>query len=172
MKLVPLSGKVSSPVTKWSEIKEEALALVQFMEEMNGKFEGEHPKAYCLAHCQVNQDNPYRFFVADKEFVKKEKFFKHQVVINPKIISTTGEQFYITEACMSYPFKKEKKMHRHMFLSVEYEIPTVLGHLRKVKVDVKWPVSQIFQHEIQHMDGSSIYYSQEEMKIYAKTVVD
>jgi len=121
----------------------EVLDLSIEMTELCKKPLGEKKNgALALAHCQVDHDNPKRFFVA----------LNGEVFINPKILSKQ-DSFTHIEGCMSYPFRGQKKVKRWNKVQVEYinsEGETVID-------DVEGINACIFQHEIAHMNGISIY---------------
>ena len=85
MELVRLTNIKSQQVQEYSDIEDEAKELIVFLDENNGQFAGDHDTAYALAHCQVNQDKPYKFFVVSEKCIE-DKMFKHRVIINPEII--------------------------------------------------------------------------------------
>lgn len=78
--------------------------LRQYIDENNGKFDHQHfPKAYALHACQVFEDDqPFNFFVLDKELIEKPKkpdedqkkmtdenyYFPDQVIVNPRVITS------------------------------------------------------------------------------------
>lgn len=130
--------KHSQPVIDFKWCKQLAEEMAKLCKEPLGKY----PSALALAHCQVDHDNPLRFFVlADGE-----------VFINPKILIGTT-QITRTEGCYSYPFRDVKKVKRYDRISVEFT--NVKG--RQIKTSVKGELAHIFQHEIDHMNGKHIY---------------
>lgn len=103
---------------------------------------GVHDGALAIAHCQVDHDNPKRFFV----------FADGQAIINPKILEKNGA-FTHKEGCMSFMFRGQKNVKRYSEITVRYlnldgkEITEIAKNLRAC----------IFQHEIDHMNGIGIY---------------
>jgi peptide deformylase len=138
-----------------------------------GGFKGFYNKAFAIAHCQVSE-TPYAFFVVSGELVK-EKWFKQQVVINPEILEApdriegtlpNGKTIFAPNAieydepCMSFPFRKPKKVLRYNKIKIRYQIPTLFG----MKTVVEWCMgvkSEIFQHEYDHTKGENIYFKAE-----------
>lgn len=76
----------------------EANEMVAWFEENNGKFAGENPKAFAIAHCQVTDSRePLKLIVLDKELVKpdaekegkmslKNVYFEAQTIWNAEIL--------------------------------------------------------------------------------------
>ena len=156
MELVRLTNIKSQQVQEYSDIEDEAKELIVFMDENNGQFAGDHDTAYALAHCQVNQDKPYKFFVVSEKCIE-DKMFKHRVIINPEIIDMRKEYKRVFEGCMSFPYRKAKKIERFMFITVKYEVPNIWGKLKTIERELQWPASQIFQHELDHLHGKNIF---------------
>jgi len=98
--------------------------------------------AVALSHCQVDHDNPKRFFVMNDG----------AVYINP-IILEKSEPFTHKEGCMSYVFRAPKKIKRFKKIKVEYM------NLKKklITEDIEGYKACIFQHEIDHFNGKAIY---------------
>lgn len=98
--------------------------------------------AVALAHCQVDHDNPKRFFATADG----------RVFINPKILSKQ-DSFTHIEGCMSYPFRGAKGVKRYQTIQVEY----INEKREKIVQEVTGKMACVFQHEIAHMNGISIY---------------
>lgn len=114
---------------------------------------------YALHHAQVEKENPLNFFVINPQLLNlKENTIA--VVINPKIIDKKKEsKMMMNEGCMSFPFRGDKKVHRYNTIKVEYMIPSEKNPtMFEKKVDeLSGLMAQIFQHEIEHTNGSHIY---------------
>ena len=166
MEIIPVHYKISKPVTNWKEISKEVEEVRRFI--VRGKFKGFYDKAFAIAHCQVS-DTPYAFFVVAPEVVK-EKMLKDEVIINPEIIDcpvykkVSGIDMLnaidYDEACMSFPFRKEKRIRRYDYIKVKYQIPTMFG-IKDVEQELYGIASQIFQHEYDHLQGKNIYFESE-----------
>ena len=166
MEIIPVHYKISKPVTNWKEISKEVEEVRRFI--VRGKFKGFYDKAFAIAHCQVS-DTPYAFFVVAPEVVK-EKMLKDEVIINPEIIDcpvykkVSGIDMLnaidYNEACMSFPFRKEKRIRRYDYIKVKYQIPTMFG-IKDVEQELYGIASQIFQHEYDHLQGKNIYFESE-----------
>lgn len=142
---------VSKEVTSWEDIATDVALMKEFI--LNGKFRGKRPKAYALHHSQVSFQ-PYNFFVVHPNFILGEAgIFDRSVYINPELISGEDEQ-EMDEACMSFPFKKKfKKVKRFNEIIVDYFDEYGFCH-REHCIGIK---AQIFQHEIDHGLGKTIY---------------
>jgi peptide deformylase len=56
---------------EWKAAKEVAAEMCKWMDESNGKFEGEFSSAFAMAHCQVvESDKPLQLFVVARELVE------------------------------------------------------------------------------------------------------
>lgn len=157
MNIIPIHNKVSKPVTSYSQIKDQVEELKKFIKMDN--FGGLHRKAVALHHSQVS-DDPYNFFVIHSEFLK-EGLVKYDVIINPKInkeraVKVEGDRKHITEACMSFPYRKPVKMLRYFMVPVDYQTYGLFG-LKAHEDNVTGILAQVFQHEIEHSKGRNIY---------------
>lgn len=129
-------------------VAHDADIMVDICREPRGKY----PNAYALAHCQVNHEDPLRFFVT----------IDGRVIINPKIIEKHGEKQQNLEGCYSFPHRCERKISRHMKIFASY---SELRRNKKGELEVKetkrkefvedW--ARVFQHEIDHFNGKAIY---------------
>lgn len=139
MEILPLQCPKSS--RKVENIKE-IMPLVPEMVELCKAPIGKKTSGLALSHCQVDHDDPKRFFV----------FANGDVVINPVILDKSFRTTSV-EGCMSFPFRDDKKINRFDLLTVRYldkdgkEQTTLPSGLRAF----------IFQHEIDHMNGLSVY---------------
>lgn len=100
---------------------------------------------YAVAHCQVSE-NPFRIFVV------KEGMAPHTVVINPKI-TEKYEPFTAIEACLSFPFRSGVKVKRYFKIKAKYQD----RYLNEHEQDFEGIMAQVFQHEMQHFNGQTIY---------------
>ncbi len=156
MELIKLRNTPSKLVGSWSQIADEAEELIKFFDENDGKFKGEHPYAYAIAHCQVSAF-PYAFFVVNKALVELHNLFPARVIINAKILE--GKDIRrVDEGCLSFPYRKSKKVERYSEVKVEFQILGKSLTLETKTGWVKWPASQVFQHEIYHFMGKNIYF--------------
>lgn len=104
--------------------------------------------AEAMAHPQINEKDPLRFFVT------KDK----RIIINPIIARHTRHTVPFREGCISYPDKHPIDVQRWNKCEVEYqEIDGETKKLLKIKKNLKGRESKIFQHEIDHFDAKYIY---------------
>ena len=156
MKIIkPAHNKSAEPVKNWAEIKKEAKVLREFVN--HGKFEGGYDKAYAISHAQVSE-NPKMFFVVHKEY---EKMFGSWCVINQSLAPkgkspAVSEPVELPEACMSFPYRKPKRMDRFNKFRIKYKVPFLWTWRTKVK-DLEGLPAFIAQHEAGHTAGKNIY---------------
>jgi len=152
--LLPAHHKKSSKVKNWKEIKAEASEL---RELVNGKSSvGYYEASYAISHAQVSHE-PKRYFVVNERAGtgKLRKIFGGWCIVNPEIIRARDPVIH-TEACMSFPFRKEKGVNRFLEIEVKYRVP-VWGFLFPKRKKFKDLPAFILAHEIQHMEGKNIY---------------
>jgi peptide deformylase len=168
MNIIKNHFKVSKPVNSYAEIRKEAQALKDFVD--CGSLSGLYNKAYAIAHAQVSE-TPYAFFVVSNEMIR-DKQFPARVIINPEILSSPtfldvqGVQILNSteadEPCLSFPFRKPKRITRYNSIKVRYRIPAMFGfYLKTIEQDLTGVVSGIFQHEYDHTQGKNIFFNNE-----------
>lgn len=105
-----------------------------------------------LAHPQVNSIDPLRFFVTQKE-----------VVINPKIIRQTNYKIRKYEGCLSFYDRPGTEVMRSHKIEVEYQTIEDDDTLSPVKHLILTGLdAEIWQHEVDHLNGVCIYVLQPE----------
>jgi peptide deformylase len=167
MEICKIHYKLSKPVSRHKEIKADAVKLLRFVER--GAFQGFYNKAFAVAHAQVSE-TPYAFFVVAQECVN-EKMFPHRIIINPEIIEaplhkkidqlTIPNTTEYQEPCLSFPFRKPKRIIRFDYIKVKYQVPRRLWGFKTIKTDLTGIASEIFQHECEHIQGKNIYFESE-----------
>lgn len=118
---------------------------------------GVYGQANAIAHSQIEDKEPLRFFVLNTGMV----------VINPVIISHTKYPVFKTEGCMTYPGEPMKTMlKRFNKVTVRYQtlspnpdeqegsLPVIS---KPAEVTMKGITAEIFQHECAHLNGTYIY---------------
>lgn len=154
MKIIPIHYTPSLPVTNWLAIESDANAMTELIAAQGGMF--------ALHHSQVS-DKPFHFFVLETEQLKD--FIPElgsRFIINPKITGGDPKSLmWLDEACVSFPYRKDKRVLRATVINVEYDIPDQsqpngLSHHEK---RVERIIAQIFQHECQHGIGGNIFFS-------------
>lgn len=150
MQLLPKQSRHQSQPVPEDRIKELVCPLIEEMVELCTQPVGKFPAAHAIAHCQVEEDNPLRFFVCIEGFA----------VVNPRIIEKS-EPFMHTEGCYSFPYRDPKKVRRFNRVKVEYiEVKKgkMFGWSIKKRVREFTDLQAcIYQHEIGHFNCHTIY---------------
>lgn len=111
---------------------------------------GKKTGAFAIAHCQITDDDPLRFFVTKEGFL----------FINPEIINHTEHLIDSVEGCMSYPNKDNILVKRYNKIEVKYNqlSDDKSGLTDEIKTGISGKLSKIFQHEVLgHFEGETIY---------------
>lgn len=145
MKLVSPHSKTSREVTDADVPKLDALALV--MHALCLTPHGCHDGGYAVAHSQIDDQDPMRFFVT-KEL---------EVIVNPRVTGSTKVPCQKREGCLTFPDRQGTVVPRFNKLTVEYW-KFKEGRLEgPITEDLKGLRAQIFQHEIDHMNAKYIF---------------
>jgi len=149
--------KKSREVLEFATIAQDARAMSRLLltyTSPGGKGPKEH---YAIHHSQFSRD-PYNFFVVNP-LLFGESGKDVMVVVNPKILEKYPEtKKRVMEACMSFPMRRGVEVSRYDKIKVSYQVPTPDGKGMILKEeDIEGFMAQIFQHEIQHGNGSHIY---------------
>ena len=99
-----------------------------------------------------------------RKTVFNEKTGKREIHDNVKEEVRTPNIFEPKEGCMSFPHRKPKKVQRVYRMTVRYWYPRkIFGFwvLWRRTERVEGLKSQIFSHEIEHMEGANIYYDKQ-----------
>lgn len=118
---------------------------------------------YAVAHQQINNINPLRFFVV-KNFKTDDN--NGLIVINPVIIKHTDSFINSLEGCLSFPNKKMINVQRYNKCVVQFK--TLINNNDEnsfyaykfsdvFTMNLNGIQSKIFQHEIDHFDCKYIY---------------
>ncbi len=150
----PCHNRPAMMCKSWKYIEYEAQSLREFVR--SGTFQGKYSSAYSIAHAQVSEA-PLNFFVVNEDFDdgKLLKIFGSWCIINPKIIKFS-DVIEHPEACMSFPWRKEKLVKRADKIVVKYSVP-FLGFFRTIKKELKGLPAWMVQHELDHAAGKNIY---------------
>lgn len=119
---------------------------------------GDYNAAFAMAHPQIDDQDPLRFFITQEG----------QFYINPVIINHTKHLNDKKEGCMSNPSDPMKTVMRFHKITVRYQ---TIAYKEKNGQVVSEPFltpevtaeygsreSEILQHEMQHLNGSNIYF--------------
>jgi peptide deformylase len=71
-------------------------------------------------------------------------------LINPEIIDSSDERIIVWDACLSF-LSIFMQVERHRRVTVRYQ--TVLGEMHEFKAGDERNLSELLQHEIDHLDG-------------------
>lgn len=110
---------------------------------------GNQSGGHALAHAQIDDKDPLRFFVLRDG----------AVMINPKIMSHTTHKHQKSEGCLTYPHSTENAhVGRYYRCTIEYQTLTKERKLSLKRIlHAKGLAAQIAQHEIDHMEGKYIF---------------
>lgn len=109
---------------------------------------GAQTGALAVAHPQIDEEDPMRFFVTQVG----------EVVINPEIINHTGHTVDSEEGCLSFPWNPWTIVQRWNKCVVKYQTIAEDNTLTEFKeVNLSGKMAKVFQHEIDHLDGKYIY---------------
>jgi len=154
-RFVPPHNNVSRHVTEADveRIVEEAKILYEIC--LVGR--GEYNHVYAMAHPQIDDKDPLRFFVTTEGFI----------IVNPVIFDNTHYLVTKTEGCMSYPEEPVKDVFRYHKCRMSYQ---TLKYKEKDGEKVTDPSlspfttsnysgedANIVQHEVAHLNGHDIY---------------
>ena len=150
--LVAPHSKISREVTEKDieKVVEEANILYNLCFTPNGIING----ALAMAHPQIDDNDPLRFFVTAKR----------ELIINPKIIRATNTTIDSKEGCASFPNEKPIIVQRHNKIEIEF-ITLIVDPDNKDKFkfssvlndNLSGKQAKIFSHEIDHLNGVYIY---------------
>ena len=168
MQLIKPHHEASKKVKRLRDIKKDLGKLLLLTDE---DFPGNYKTAYSLAHCETREQS-FAFFVVNQILVEN-KTFKHQVFINPEITGISKKiviknenkdqildnKMEIEEACMMFPDRRPKKLSRPYKIEVKYKTPVFGGlFMKTVRTKFEGLQSQIFQHNLDHINGKNIYF--------------
>ena len=152
--ILPAHHKPALPCPSWKFIADEARELRAFMQR--GEFIGYYQSAFAISHAQVSHA-PLHFFVVNEQYDKGSlvRQFGSWCIMNLKI-TQFGDPISWQEACMSFPYRKPRRVDRMSHITTEYYIP-FLGTWRKMEKEFKNLPAFISQHENEHAAGKNIY---------------
>ena len=152
-RLRQISKEVSFPLTK--EDKELIETMIQYLHdsqinELAEKYNLRPGMGLSAIQLGVNK----RFFVVVYELTDPEeenKEFETYILINPKMISNSIEQIYVTdgEGCLSVNRPVEGIVPR--YARVTFEAYDTEG--RKIHIRAREDLAICFQHELDHLNG-------------------
>lgn len=109
---------------------------------------GIYRSAHAMAHPQIDDKDPLRFFVT----------VIGEVIINPRVIRHSGFAGDNNEACMSFPENGEIAVPRHNVIDLEFQTVTNEKKLsERMTKTFSGKIAKIIAHEIGHLNGYYIY---------------
>lgn len=121
----------------------------KIMIDLCAKPHGLHPSAIAIAHSQINDSDPLRFFVTSSE-----------IIVNPRIIRHSSYEVTKKEGCMSFPDRKTTEIKRWPKMEVEFVLvhPGEEINLSDItRANLSGLQAEVFQHEMDHFDGKYIF---------------
>lgn len=104
--------------------------------------------AIALAHCQVDQEDPLRFFVHVEGYA----------VVNPVIHECRGTRLRLNEGCMSWSEHRDIGVWRYRKIVATFTVLRMDGTTEEfVRTEVSGQLAQVFQHEVDHFNGKHIF---------------
>jgi hypothetical protein len=138
---------VSLPVESEEELRRVNEAA-PILAEMCHVDHGMYPSAFAVAHSQINDIDPLRFFVD----------YRGLAVINPVITRHTEHVVKSREGCMSFPDRTPIDVWRWNKIEGTYQTIGQDGKLTEVRsVKLSGREARVWQHEIDHMNCKYIY---------------
>lgn len=150
------TGKKSQHVNNFEEIKEDAIAMQEAL--ANNKFIPYSKKTHIALHHSQISKTPFDFFIINRFVVGAEEgqlvmFANAEIMDKVKESKTSGFQ-----GCMSFPTKQDTSVDFYNVIKVTYQTVNNKGELITVEnQELTGLMAQIFQHEILHGKGGTIY---------------
>lgn len=119
--------------------------------------------AYAIAHSQINDSDPLRFFVIRKNLSDtNDPNPECEVIVNPRIVRHTNYKHKKAEGCMSFPFTESlAETGRYNKITVEFQTVGERDgemHLSPLQTrELHGLEAQIWQHELDHFNCKYIY---------------
>lgn len=160
--IIPPHLRPAKKVEDYKEMFNEAKQILKGVQSRKFSIPGsKYNDCFAMAQPQVS-DNPLRYFVLNPYTANKAILeLGGLVIINPRIVSKDKQSKTISkEACMSYPFRDQKKVKRFNNITVTYDVISDTNKPKIVKVNEKnisGLTAFIFQHELEHLNGKSIW---------------
>ena len=110
---------------------------------------GKYPSALAIAHPQIDDQDPLRFFVT----------LTGEMIVNPVIKNTTKVTVDNKEGCMSYPDEDiKKRVQRYNVIDLDYQTILKNGDLSEVMTSTySGKLAKIIQHEFDHLNAKYIF---------------
>jgi|GEM_PF-1835109 len=141
------------------EIIREALEIQSMIIDGTVIYPGsKHNDCFAVAQPQVST-YPLRYFVINPRFKDLEKIFGGVIVVNPKVLTKNKlSKISSKEGCLSWPFRFLKSIKRYEEIEVSYVIIDNKGRIENIaQKSLKGLPAIIFQHELDHLNGRTIW---------------
>ncbi len=145
MEIVKPNKKISREATE-NDIKrivQNFLEMVEFCLSPPKDFRA----VLALAHCQITEDDPLRFFVTNEK----------EVIVNPEMVNHTRHTVDSLEGCVSYPKNDNITVQRYNKCEMKYYIIDEHSELVEKTESANGQRAKMFQHELDHFNGIYIY---------------
>lgn len=155
MEIIPIHYLPSHEVINWYAVEEQANEMAKIVDIKGGMF--------ALHHSQVSE-KPLNFFVLETQHLADfiPQLGGSRFIVNPKITKFSKEAVMpFEEGCVSFPYRKRKKVMRSWIIQVSYQIPdptSPTGLSEVMEKQVERIIAQIFQHEVGHAEGKNIFF--------------
>lgn len=144
--------KVSREVTQADVGK--LLKEAEIMHKLCFTPRGKFPSALAIAHPQIEDKDPLRFFVT----------VTGEMIVNPVIKNCTKVTVDNVEGCMSFPENDVKKVQRHNVIDLEYQTILKNGELsEKMTTTYTGKLAKIIQHETDHLNAKYVFDNEPEV---------
>lgn len=155
IKIVPPHKLISRDVTPADvdQVYKDAKDMYDLIGEKIGNYAG----FYAIAHCQITEKDPLRFFLINPQHAIFDEF-PEAVIINPVIIRHTKHTVEKEEGCLSYATLPTTMVERWHKCEVEFHVLNENKMIsEKFTKNLSGTLAQVFQHEINHFDSVYIY---------------
>lgn len=130
--------------------------LAPLMQKMCHQRHGIYLNAMAVAHPQVDDKDPLRFFVTADGLT----------VVNPEIVRHSSTTVDSKEGCLSYPDKPKVVVQRWHKCEVRAYATSIIKDrqmfFQPYTFELSGKEAYMYQHEIDHLDGKSIFDEQSE----------
>lgn len=111
-------------------------------------------RTIALAHPQVNDKDPLRFFVLRDLLYPGAK---STIIVNPRIVRHSGYTVDSVEGCHTWPERPHTTKQRWRMCDVEYQVPDGDKLSPVITETIKALPAFVFQHELDHLGGIYCY---------------
>lgn len=129
----------------------------QEMYKIFGKKIGIYNTSMAVAHPQVTQEDPLRFFVVNPA-MQMSGVLPEAVIINPEMIRHTNNTVDSEEGCLSFPTNPPINVQRYNKCEVRFKVLTADKQISDwFTLNLSGQLAKVFQHEMDHLVAKYIY---------------